>query len=222
MLRAALPQARERGLVGRDAVRIGLQARDRAAPRRRRLHLRRGDGAAVVAERLARPADGQAAVPGRLRRVPEADAAEQRGDARHRPHILRLGAEKYAELGTEQSKGTRLLSLWDTSEPGQLRAARSTPPSAPDRGLRRRRAGGRELKAIIPGRLLGAVPRPRGPRVGLAIEALAAAGTMAGSRRRDGDRRGHLHGQLALRTAEFYATSRAASARRAARARAGP
>ena len=57
VLRAALQQARERGLVGQRAVRLGLQARDRAAPRRRRLHLRRGDGAALVAQRRARPAD---------------------------------------------------------------------------------------------------------------------------------------------------------------------
>ena len=56
VLRAALPQARERGLVG-PSCRLGLRRRDRPAPRRRRLHLRRGDGAALVAQRLPRPAD---------------------------------------------------------------------------------------------------------------------------------------------------------------------
>ena len=38
---------------------------DRRAPRRRRLHLRRGDGAARVARGQARPAADEAAVPGR-------------------------------------------------------------------------------------------------------------------------------------------------------------
>ncbi len=66
-LRARLPRHRPARRAGR-----GRRLR---APRRRRLHLRRGDGAAVVAERRARPADREAAVPGRVRRLEQPDAA---------------------------------------------------------------------------------------------------------------------------------------------------
>ena len=84
VLEAAIAQARAKGYVG-TARRRRLGAGDHGAPRRRRLHLRRGDGAALVAQRLPRPAEREAAVPGRLGRVRAADAAQQRRDDRDHP-----------------------------------------------------------------------------------------------------------------------------------------
>ena len=117
-----------------------------------------------------------------------------------------MGAEEYAEVGTEQSKGTRLLSLsGHVQRPGNYELPMSRDPARPDRGLRRRhRRAAATLKAIIPG---GSRRRCSGPTsldVGLAIEALAAAGTMAGSGAvivMD-DRTCMV--QIALRAAEFY------------------
>ena len=67
---------------GRRAPR---RARHRAPARRRRLHLRRGDGALRVDRGQARRAAQQAAVPGRGRAVRQADRDQQRRDARQRP-----------------------------------------------------------------------------------------------------------------------------------------
>ena len=90
----------------------GYDAGDHRAPRRRRLHLRRGDGAALLAQRLPRPAERQAAVPGRVRRVRAADAAQQRRDDRDDPrHPARWAPRTYHALGTEQSGGTHVMSL---------------------------------------------------------------------------------------------------------------
>ena len=65
--------------------RLGLRLRHRAPARRRRLHLRRGDGAVRVDRGQARRAAQQAAVPGRGRAVRQADRRQQRRDAGQRP-----------------------------------------------------------------------------------------------------------------------------------------
>ena len=62
-----------------------LRPGDHGAPRRRRLHLRRGDGAARIAQRLPRPAEREAPVPGGVGRIRAADAAQQRRDHRDDP-----------------------------------------------------------------------------------------------------------------------------------------
>ena len=64
--------------------RSGLQLRHRAAQGRRRLHLWRGDRALQLDRGLSRRAAQQAAVPGRLRPVRQADRDQQRRDARQR------------------------------------------------------------------------------------------------------------------------------------------
>ena len=190
---------------GRRCSAQRLRGRHRRAPRRGRLHLRRGDGPSQLAQRLARAAHRQAAVPGRLGRVRAAHAAQQRRDARDDPSILRMGAAEYATIGTEQSTGTRVLSLsGHVQRPGNY----ELPLDATLRDLIEGKGGGvpegRTLKAIVPGGSSAPVLGADGLDVGIAIEALAAAGTMAGS---GGvividDRTCMV--QLALRTAEFY------------------
>jgi hypothetical protein len=69
-------------LRGREPARLWVVASDRAPPRRRRLHLRRGDVAARVARGQARLAAHEAAFPGDLGRLRLADAHQQRRDAR--------------------------------------------------------------------------------------------------------------------------------------------
>ena len=76
--------ARAAGLLGPRHPRLGLRLRHRAPARRRRLHLRRGDGALRVDRGQARRAAQQAAVPGRGRAVRQADGRQQRRDAGQR------------------------------------------------------------------------------------------------------------------------------------------
>ena len=70
-----VPGARAAGR-GRDGLRAAL--RHRAAQGRRRVHLRRGDGAVQLDRGRARRAAQQAAVPGRRRPVRQADGGQQR------------------------------------------------------------------------------------------------------------------------------------------------
>ena len=87
---AALPRPR---LPRRQHPRRRRALRHRAAPRRRRLHLRRGDGADELDRRAPRRAAQQAALPDRGRPVRQADGDQQRRDAGQRPrHRPRGGA----------------------------------------------------------------------------------------------------------------------------------
>ena len=63
--RTRSPGAPPRGFLGADILGRGLRLRHRDPPRRRRLHLRRGDGALQLDRGLPRRAAQQAAVPGR-------------------------------------------------------------------------------------------------------------------------------------------------------------
>ena len=81
-------------------------------PRRRRLHLRRGDGALQLDRGQARRATQQAAVPGRGRPVRQADRRQQRGDAGQRPpHRPRRRGDVRGRIGTAGSTGPRLFCL---------------------------------------------------------------------------------------------------------------
>ena len=72
-LEHAIDAARDARAPRRRRHGRGLRVRHRAAARRRRLHLRRGDGALQLDRGQARRAAQQAAVPGRARPVRQAD-----------------------------------------------------------------------------------------------------------------------------------------------------
>ena len=105
-LQHAIAQARARGLLGDDVMGVGAALRHRDPPRRRRLHLRRGDGAVQLDRGQARRAAQQAAVPGRVGPVRQADGRQQRRDAgqraRHRARGRRGVRQRSAR---EQSTG---------------------------------------------------------------------------------------------------------------------
>ena len=84
ILDAAVAEAYEAGYLGEDI--LGTPPRPRAGrpPRRRRLHLRRGDGAARRARGQARQPAPEAAVPGGAGPLRRADADQQRRDALQR------------------------------------------------------------------------------------------------------------------------------------------
>jgi len=98
------------------------------------------------------------------------------------PYIVNEGAEKYASMGTEKSKGTKLVSVsGHVKKPGNYEVVLGTSTREIIYDL----AGGirddNELKAFIPGG--SSVPMLPADQVdvGYDYEALAAAGTMLGS-----------------------------------------
>lgn len=98
------------------------------------------------------------------------------------PYIVNEGAEKHASLGTEKSKGTKLVSVsGHVKKPGNYEIEMGTPTSELIYNL----AGGirndNKLKAFIPGG--SSVPMLPASKVDTPYdyESLAAAGTMLGS-----------------------------------------
>jgi NADH-quinone oxidoreductase subunit F len=205
VLRAALQQARERGLVGRELYGSGYKLE---------IVLHRGAGAYICGEETAllSSLNGERGQPTTKPPFPAVSGAFQRPTLLNNvetlatvPLILRMGAERYASIGTEQSKGTRLLSLsGHVQRPGNYELPLSATLRDLIEGCGGGMADGRALKAIIPGGSSAPALGPAGLDVGLAIESLAAAGSMAGSGAvivMD-DRTCMV--QIALRTAEFF------------------
>jgi NADH-quinone oxidoreductase subunit F len=120
-------------------------------------------------------------------------------------YVMQMGAEKYAQIRTEQTTGTRVMSLsGNVQRPGNY----ELPVTASYRELIEGQgggvAGGRAMKCFIPGGSSAPILMPDQLDVQIAIETTAAAGTMAGS---GGviviDERACMV-QLALRVADFY------------------
>ena len=86
-LTTALREARRRGLLGNNICEHAVQLRRGDSPGRRRVCLRRRDGADRLDRGQARHAEAAAAVSGGKRAVGQAHADQQRGDLRqHRAH----------------------------------------------------------------------------------------------------------------------------------------
>ena len=117
--RAAIDRRARGRAARRGHPRLGLRLRHRAPPRRRRLHLRRGDGAVRVDRGQARRAAQQAAVPGRGRAVRQADRRQQRRDAGQRPaHRARAAARRSPGSGP-RARPVRSCSACRATSPGR-------------------------------------------------------------------------------------------------------
>ena len=155
ILRCRDPRGVREGRVRRVGARVGVRARRRVAPRRRRLHLRRGDRAAVLARGLPRAAPAASAVP--RRRGPVRLARPLINNVETLATVpydrARRVAEWFAKIGTEKSPGTedlqRLAARWSgpatTSCRSGPRCGRCCEEHAG--GV----LGGRRLKAWTPG-----------------------------------------------------------------------
>ena len=152
------------------------------APRLRRLHLRRGNRAARVARGQEGPAALQAAVPGELRPVRQADHDQQHRD-------LRRGALDHAQRRrgvprarqAEQRRHQALLGVRPRRAARQLRGALGTPFAKlleMAGGMR----GGRKLKAVIPGgSSMPVLPADIMMATDMDYDSIAKAGSMLGS-----------------------------------------
>ncbi|MDX6619117.1 MAG: NADH-quinone oxidoreductase subunit [Gaiellales bacterium] len=122
------------------------------------------------------------------------------------PAILRKGADAYHTLGTEQSGGTHVMSLsGHVLRPGNYEVPMSETMGHLIETLGGGVPEGRGLKAVIPGGASSPILGPEALDLLCAPEALAAAGTMAGSAGVMVIDDTTCIVQLALRTAEFYA-----------------
>ena len=98
--------------LGQGVAGHRLRLRHHALPRRRGVHLRRGDRAAREPRGQARPAAAQAALPGGgrpLRLARRSSTTSRR--SRRCPPIVEHGADWYAAMGTEKSTGTKVFSI---------------------------------------------------------------------------------------------------------------
>jgi hypothetical protein len=121
----ALEEARAAGYLGDNILGSSFSFQLHAVPRFRRLHLRRRNGAARVAGRQEGPAALQAAVPGQLRPVRQADHHQQhrdlRGGALDHPQ-RRPGLPRHRQA--EQRRHQDLLGLGRRRTARQLRECR--------------------------------------------------------------------------------------------------
>ena len=148
------PRPRPR-LPRRAHPRLRPHAVARRAPRRGRLHLRRGDGAARLARGQARQPAPQAAVPRQPGPLPGPDADQQRRDALHRPAHHpdgRRGVREDRHRDLDGHEGR--LGLGRRPAPGQLRDRARHPVARDHLRPRRRPAGGPQDQVLVPRRLV--------------------------------------------------------------------
>ena len=102
--------------------------RGHGLPRRRRLHLRRGDGAARLARRPARPAAAAPAVPAGQGLYNAPTQINNVCTIATVPTILELGAAEFAKTGAECSPGTAIFSIsGNVVRPGNYELELGTP-----------------------------------------------------------------------------------------------
>ena len=97
-------------------------------------------------------------------------------------HIVRMTGEKYAELGTEKSTGTKLVSVSGcVQRPGNYEIELGTPAREIIFGLAGGPLPGREFKAWFPGGSSSPVLTPDEFDLPYDFDSIAAAGSMLGS-----------------------------------------
>ena len=126
---APSPRPTRPNFLGTNVLDTGKPGRARRPPRRRRLHLRRGDGAARRARGQARQPAAEAAVPGDPGPLRRADADQQRRDAlqpaAHRQQRRRTGSRASAPSSRRGPRWSR--SRAASSGPATTRSSSGSP-----------------------------------------------------------------------------------------------
>ena len=159
------PRGLRRGLLGKKrSARVRL--RRGGPPRSRRVHLRRGDGAPLVARGQEGLAEDQAAVPGRQGRLRHPTIVNNVETLSAVPHIIDRGGEWFAGLGHEEPG--RHAALFGLGPRGSSRAWSEAPVSITLRSLIYDEAGGiangSAAQGRGPRRVLGGHPHRRRDR----------------------------------------------------------
>ncbi len=174
------------GTLGRPArrrhPRLGLRLRHRGPPRRRRLHLRRGDGALRVDRGQARRAAQQAAVPGGGRPVRQADDRQQRRDAGQHPGHRPRTAARRSRRSERTARPARSSSACPATWPGRASTRSSSArPWAISSSMAGGVPGGRAIRTILLGGAAGVFVGPDALDMPLTFEATRAASATLGS-----------------------------------------
>ena len=219
---------RRRAVDEAQRGRTARRRRHRRPPRRGRVHLRRGDGAARLARGAARAAAAEAAVPAGARALRRADADQQRLHDRDASRSIARAGRGESSPRPAPPTCARHRDLLDLRQRRAARATTSSSSGSPMRELIYDDVGGgipdgRELKASSPAARRCPAPdaRPdrRAARLRLARRELATFFGAAVADRRSTTAAAWCSSRFARRSSTC--TSRAASARRAARGRAG-
>ena len=177
----------QHGAFGREHLRVGFLPRPRHPPRRRRLHLRRRDGAAREPRRQTGLPPHQAALlPGRHRPLRRADDRQQRRDDGE-PALDRrsTAASAFAAPRAGTVRPVRGCSPCPATWSVPAVRDRDVQDDLPRPHLRPALGGGirggRELKAFIPGGVSAPWFGPEHLDLGLDQDAVGKAGSMLGS-----------------------------------------
>ncbi len=144
-----------------------LRARPDAgrAPRRRRLHLRRGDGPARLARGQARQPSPEAPLSGQPGPLPGAHAHQQRGDPLHRPRHHADGRRAVrAARGGDLHRDEAGVGVRARAAARKLRDRAGDPSAGDHLRARRRTPAGPRGEVLVPGRIL--LPRAHRRRPG--------------------------------------------------------
>ena len=143
-LQNAIDAARAHGLARARRSRHAASLRHRDPARRRRVHLRRRDGALQLDRRQARRAAQQAAVSGRRSGLfGKPTVVNNVETLANLPHIVLDGGAAYARLGTPESTGhAALLPVGHGARPGVYEVEHGTTLGDAARARRRRPRGG--------------------------------------------------------------------------------
>ena len=122
------------------------------------------------------------------------------------PHIIRMGGEEYAKLGTETSTGTKVVSVsGDVQRPGNYEIELGISSREIIYGLAGGPPGGHELKFWFPGGSSAPVLTKDDLDVPYDFDSLAKAGSMLGSGAIIVVDETHTVLEVALKLAKFYA-----------------
>jgi NADH-quinone oxidoreductase subunit F len=122
------------------------------------------------------------------------------------PHIIEIGGEEYAKIGTETSTGTKLVSVsGDVQRPGNYEIELGIPAREIIYGLAGGPPNGREVKFWFPGGSSAPVLTRDDLDLGYDFDTLAKAGSMLGSGAIIVVDNSHTVLEVALKLARFYA-----------------
>jgi len=122
------------------------------------------------------------------------------------PHIIRMGGEQYAKIGTETSTGTKVVSIsGDVQRPGNYEIELGIPSREIIYGLAGGPPDGREVKFWFPGGSSAPVLTKDDLDIPYDFDSLAKAGSMLGSGAIIVVDESHSVLEVALKLAKFYA-----------------
>ena len=122
------------------------------------------------------------------------------------PHIIRMGGEEYAKLGTETSTGTKVVSVsGDVQRPGNYEVELGIPSRELIYGLAGGPPEGREVKLWFPGGSSSPVLTDADLDIPYDFDSMAKAGSMLGSGAIIVVDDSHTVLEVAMKLAKFYA-----------------